>query len=1578
MPIDIPPRSTPEIRAPLPDQQRSARPEATQTAAVQPPLHQASFQATSSKATPSQKTAPQMTAAHGAAPSDKQAVNVKAVEASGDRHAKVDSAPVQVEVNASDMKTLRLKAGVVYEVKVAEPAKRDATAATSNRPGSAKGHSATVVIRGRDVVVKSEIKLPTGEMLKIEIIGKPRGSDSSEYSSSLTRSIQNVHQPIGRVLHAIMQDDAIPNSTKAAIAESLGIIVRKSLESNTKLNRDFNGKVNQASHIDPKKALSTTVEADLLGKVKIAIDESKVLQDRDAGKPLQPGQWQALEKTLKNLVRKITDEVYNKKELSGQKVDNQSTQEKQDKAQKQLTDLSARLNVDLAIPKHIKIDIQQNLRRLNSAQQENIAFNKDTTHIKSKDADHLRIDVASLIERSALLSTKGSQHPIHKNAEVEREAWGKLAQDINTILAKTKISTSQGIFSDSVEKLKGAAQNAPRIPDNIKQSIDKSLALIQAQPTYESKIQAQAQVFIEQSHILAGVNSLAAPTAQENLEMRPENSANISTGKPSTENKVVQWERLSLQMESLTKELRRTNARPQIDLVKIRQTLEAITVAVQKDLNLPQELTQNIQNSVALFKTAIDTNVDGTALVPQTKKDQESSLKVEATLKNAQTIISRSGIEFKFQPQPQQWQQLAKPLEMISKQLPSTTKTTTTNSTNESPPKNTVLSISLDTLNAKLQQEIRLPQSLKESLQLSINTLKIANQGISKNPVKLENQTRSAQKVLEQVNTTIKDSGLLSTSNDQVRPGKTTHIQAWVQLSQQLQALSREIVQLPTFLPERKGGLPDGISQKLEILKSLFKENEFRYNALHDIKKIGVFRRDAFAEGSVANKVLKSLLTKDNVEHLTKDKVEHRAAQSIGSTSVKAAQGAPTMERTKQGFSIASAALIKNITSEVKVDLATKEKIQQSLTLLNVAAESTGAARKNFPQGQASTEQNIKLLAKAEQLMVASKSATALPNQITSPYPHNLKVLAEQLFKLSTQVALPSASITSSAGTAGVMQSSAELGPHLHTRIASKLSTNMAANISTKGSDPSQKPMETIPANSSMGLITQKNIVQLGLTSGTVYQAEVLLINKETNGAAPGATQTLPPRAQAVLKLTGQAVIVELAPALALKTGQLVSVKIDKNHQLVIPDLNVSPQKTLLTSLQNLHALQQNLSTALGALNTLDLRKLASPVQAMANQLMNSLQKSEDFLGASGLNKPVSNEQNQGVQGQAVKQAIQQSGLFSENRQIRLIRLQQDAVVKNVLSPTSDNSLIAKESTSISTAGMPNGNTLAKPAGLRTPSQAPTTENSINATTGKKFYTNTTYTRSPLAPPTTTEIKTPEEEALLKSDLKVQLSKLLAGLKSPEQKTGTDGLLTSGISPTANPELLLNTLSLSSLSQSLAAKGEAAYDEKNIGLLLRLLAGALNRIQYHQLTSVKRTLSDANELSGVKSFQLELPFWSPRQQIDSCLLRFDESPDEGGKEKLDQEKQRQWSISLAFDLEDLGPMFVKVRLVQQGVSATIWAENSATFNLIQQQVEGFRERLQQQGLEVRDLQIQRCAPSDIRTKIEQHFVDITA
>ncbi len=135
---------------------------------------------------------------------------------------------------------------------------------------------------------------------------------------------------------------------------------------------------------------------------------------------------------------------------------------------------------------------------------------------------------------------------------------------------------------------------------------------------------------------------------------------------------------------------------------------------------------------------------------------------------------------------------------------------------------------------------------------------------------------------------------------------------------------------------------------------------------------------------------------------------------------------------------------------------------------------------------------------------------------------------------------------------------------------------------------------------------------------------------------------------------------------------------------------------------------------------------------------------------------------------------------------------------------------------------------------------------------------------------------------------------------------------------------------------------------RTIQSLLKQTEGALARTQLHQLAS-RPAEHDGNR----QIWLFELPI-RQQQQVDILHLRIEREREEqsgsGGKAG-----EHAWSVMLAFNFDELGPVHAKVSLQGEAVSTTFWAEQADTEHRFRDALDLLWRNLVGAGLKVESL-----------------------
>ena len=233
----------------------------------------------------------------------------------------------------------------------------------------------------------------------------------------------------------------------------------------------------------------------------------------------------------------------------------------------------------------------------------------------------------------------------------------------------------------------------------------------------------------------------------------------------------------------------------------------------------------------------------------------------------------------------------------------------------------------------------------------------------------------------------------------------------------------------------------------------------------------------------------------------------------------------------------------------------------------------------------------------------------------------------------------------------------------------------------------------------------------------------------------------------------------------------------------------------------------------------------------------------------------------------------------------------------------------------------------------------------------------------------------------LDNDLKANLLRLLGQLSSFNPTTSLQtpaGSLLLATLPTLARQVLgalgQRPERQPGLNFPLPSQRLEGLENPSLQLLLKLAAGAVARVQSHQLASLAQATTSA-EGQPATVLQMEIPVRDLPTPVQLRLRGEDEPP---GKRNAKQ-RARQWKIDLAFDMEPLGPLQVQAQLCRNQFSGQLWAERADTAELIGRELGELRRALGEAGLEIGELDCQRgTPPAAPAASLETNWIHVTA
>lgn len=145
--------------------------------------------------------------------------------------------------------------------------------------------------------------------------------------------------------------------------------------------------------------------------------------------------------------------------------------------------------------------------------------------------------------------------------------------------------------------------------------------------------------------------------------------------------------------------------------------------------------------------------------------------------------------------------------------------------------------------------------------------------------------------------------------------------------------------------------------------------------------------------------------------------------------------------------------------------------------------------------------------------------------------------------------------------------------------------------------------------------------------------------------------------------------------------------------------------------------------------------------------------------------------------------------------------------------------------------------------------------------------------------------------------------------------------------------------------------------------------GGVARTLLHQIASLPTP--DQNPLT----WSFELPVRN-QERVDLFQFLIEEHKE---SDKEQGEQKRRWNVTIAFDLEGLGPMYARLQLENGRIGTTFWADSFDTSTLISQNLTGLAQRFKEAGLESGELRcFQGQPPEASNTSLPRIVLDVKA
>ena len=183
------------------------------------------------------------------------------------------------------------------------------------------------------------------------------------------------------------------------------------------------------------------------------------------------------------------------------------------------------------------------------------------------------------------------------------------------------------------------------------------------------------------------------------------------------------------------------------------------------------------------------------------------------------------------------------------------------------------------------------------------------------------------------------------------------------------------------------------------------------------------------------------------------------------------------------------------------------------------------------------------------------------------------------------------------------------------------------------------------------------------------------------------------------------------------------------------------------------------------------------------------------------------------------------------------------------------------------------------------------------------------------------------------------------------------------------------------LLQHLAARPNLDLNDKVLRTQLMLLLHqhtltSLAKVQLQQLHTLNHQQSQVDSPQPTQSWLFDIPV-RYGQDVHPLEIRIDQEwVNDEKNEENQRDKVKQWSVMLSFNLPRLGGLYAQLTILDDAVSAKLWAEQTSTLAQAQANLESLRQQLQSQGVEVKQLQCVNGPPPSRSVSLNYALVDI--
>jgi uncharacterized protein (UPF0128 family) len=228
-------------------------------------------------------------------------------------------------------------------------------------------------------------------------------------------------------------------------------------------------------------------------------------------------------------------------------------------------------------------------------------------------------------------------------------------------------------------------------------------------------------------------------------------------------------------------------------------------------------------------------------------------------------------------------------------------------------------------------------------------------------------------------------------------------------------------------------------------------------------------------------------------------------------------------------------------------------------------------------------------------------------------------------------------------------------------------------------------------------------------------------------------------------------------------------------------------------------------------------------------------------------------------------------------------------------------------------------------------------------------------------------------KSIPESDLKLLLLSLMDRVRSelpPGTQSSTPVPMQSGIHKETPLPFLLSPVTQPRISPQAFSVSKTDGMDQLILRLFGMTESAVSRISLHQIAT-----ADAQQ-QGDARWKMEIPLAFPNNEFGVMQLFIEREKPDTKTNKSRPAEEQSWSLAMAVDLPELGPLHVRLRLRGQSLETRILAENAASAQRLNEHLPRLKLQLEEKGLDIAHMDCREGKPDATRSSTQLNMLNL--